>query len=63
METLKDWAYLMERTFPQLHGAGSFFLGALFVLAICLGLYFITRSRTHLLTSLSIVLYLLPFTK
>ncbi len=63
METVRDWVYLIERTFPNLHGAGSVFLGALFVMSLFLAMYLITRKRTHLLVSATIALYLMPFVR
>ena len=61
MGMFHDYVYQLERTFPQLAGAGSFFLVALALMSGCLLLYFATRRRVHLLASMTIGAYLLPF--
>jgi hypothetical protein len=51
----------LERTFPNLRGAGMFFICALMVIAIYGFLFVMTRKKVHLLPMLAVVLYLLPF--
>jgi hypothetical protein len=61
LETIGDWAYTLERTYPNLHGAGEFMLGGLAVALLCMTGYAVTRKKTHLLALLAVVLYMLPF--
>jgi hypothetical protein len=56
-----DWAYILERHFPNLRGAGDFFLCGLFVVVGFGFLYAMTRKKIHLLPIFAVVLYLLPF--
>jgi hypothetical protein len=60
MATLNEWAYQLERTFPNVAGAGTFLLGAFAVMAVCATLYVVTRRKVHLLTLATAGGYVLP---
>jgi hypothetical protein len=60
-ETIADLTYLLERTFPQLNGAGAFFLGTLVVATVFLLMFLFTRKRIHLVVTLAALAYVLPF--
>jgi hypothetical protein len=61
LELMGDWAYHLERMFPNMHGAGTFVLGAIALGIVCLTMFAVTRRKTHLLALLAIALYVLPF--
>jgi hypothetical protein len=59
-ELMSDWIYQLERTFPNIAGAGTFLLGALAVMAVCGTLYLVTRKKVHLLALATAGSYVLP---
>ncbi len=61
IQTIADYAYTLERTYPQLAGAGLFFMTAVAVGLLFTALYFVTRKRVHLLSAFAAVAYVVPF--
>ena len=60
MGLINDWMYTLERTFPNLAGAGTFFLCAMLVVAFCGAMYLLTRQKVHLLTLACVGVYMIP---
>ena len=58
--TMSDWIYHLERTFPNIAGAGTFLVGAIAVMTVCAGMYLVTREKAHLLTLATAGGYVLP---
>lgn len=57
---LSDGTYHLERTFPNLAGAGNFLLLALATMTLCALLFLVTRKKVHLLACATLGAYMLP---